>query len=153
MNKIPYNSVLALALAAAKGKAKPNTRGTARRKPRHLEAEEQRLFVKRWRMDPRTRVYPACAVPNGGKRSAREAVLMKAEGVEPGVPDWLCFQPNTTYNGLALEFKSPTGKGRVSDTQKHWHSLLRNAGWRVDIVTSAHDAWRVVTEYLSIDYP
>ena len=124
-----------------------------RRKPQHLEAIEQRLFIRRWRTDPRTRERAACAVPNGGRRSAREAALMKAEGVEAGVPDWLCFAPasdNTTV-GLAIEFKSPTGKGRVSDNQKRWHVLLRNAGWRVEIVTTAADAWRVVTSHLGID--
>jgi hypothetical protein len=123
-----------------------------RRKPQHLEAIEQRLFVKRWRTDPRTRAHPACAVPNGGRRSAREASLMKAEGVEAGVPDWLCFWPSFDKRavGLAIEFKSPTGKGRVSDNQKRWHELLRNAGWRVEIVTTAADAWRVVTSHLGI---
>lgn len=123
-----------------------------RRKPQHLEAMEQRLFVKRWRLDTRTRDVPACAIPNGGRRSAREAALMKAEGVEAGVPDWMCFVPSRDGTiGLALEFKSPTGKGRLSDHQKRWHLLLRNAGWRVEIVTTAVDAWRVVTHHLGIN--
>jgi hypothetical protein len=78
---------------------------------------------------------------------------MKAEGVEAGVPDWLCFTPasDNTAAGLAIEFKSPTGKGRVSDNQKRWHALLRKSGWRVEIVTTAADAWRVVTSHLGID--
>lgn len=123
-----------------------------RRKPQHLEAVEQRLFVKRWRLDARTREIPACAVPNGGRRSAREAALMKAEGVEAGVPDWLCFWPSRDGKsvGLAIEFKSPTGKGRVSDNQKRWHKLLRYAGWRVEIVTTAVDAWRIATNHLGM---
>ena len=142
MPKLPYNSVLAIALAA--GKKAP------RKRPQHLESVEQRLFVKRWRADPRTRDLPGCAVPNGGRRSIREAVTLKAEGTEPGVPDWLCFVPSRVdgTHGIALEFKSPTGKGRVSDTQKHWHALLRKYGWRVEIVTTAHDAWAVVTHHL-----
>jgi hypothetical protein len=113
-----------------------------------LESQEQRLFVARWRTDPRTKDLPACAVPNGGRRSAREAVILKQEGVEPGVPDWLCFTPSSQAIGLALEFKSPTGKGRVSPTQKLWHERLRRAGWRVEIVHSAVDAWRVIETHL-----
>jgi hypothetical protein len=125
-----------------------------RKRPKYLEAIEQRLFIRRYRLDARTRDVPACAVPNGGKRSAREAALMKAEGVEAGVPDWLCFAPGVGGGciGLAIEFKSPTGKGRVSENQKRWHELLRNVGWRVEIVTTADEAWRVVTNHLGIAY-
>lgn len=134
--------------------------GAPRRRPRHLESHEQRLFVQRFRLDPRTRDLPACAVPNGGLRSPREAAIMKAEGVEPGVPDWLLFAPQRILPnavsilgayGLALEFKSPTGKGRVTDHQKRWHALLRNSGWRVEIVTSAADAWRIVLDHLGYE--
>jgi hypothetical protein len=128
-------------------------RATTRKRPQYLEAIEQRLFIRRYRLDARTRDVPACAVPNGGKRSAREAALLKAEGVEAGVPDWLCFAPGTDGRsiGLALEFKSPTGKGRLSDNQKRWAELLRKVGWRVEIVTTAKDAWSVVTSHLGIE--
>ena len=131
-----------------------------RRRPRHLESREQRLFVRQFRLDPRTRNLPACAVPNGGLRSPREAAIMKAEGIEPGVPDWLLFAPRRFKPaavsmlgpwGLALEFKSPTGKGRVTEHQKRWHSLLREAGWRVEIVTNASDAWRIVLDHLGYE--
>jgi predicted methyltransferase len=50
-----------------------------------------------------------------------------------------------------LEFKSPTGKGRLSDNQKRWAELLRKVGWRVEIVTTAEDAWGVVTSHLGIE--
>ena len=131
-----------------------------RAKPRHLEAIEQRLFVKRWRLDHRTRDLPACAIPNGGKRGAREAALLKAEGVSAGVPDWMLFVPGHTFAdgrcvgrrvALALEFKSPAGAGRLSDAQAGWREKLRANGWRVEVVTSADQAWSVVCDYLGID--
>lgn len=137
------NSVLAIATAAAR-----NSHAAPRAKPRHLEAREQRLFVKRWRLDPRTHDLPACAVPNGGTRAPREAALMKAEGVSAGVPDWLLFTPNRKHSGLALEFKSPTNKGRITDTQEAWHRKLRSVGWCVQVVTSAQEAWDVAIAYL-----
>lgn len=127
-----------------------------RRKPKYLEAQAQRLFVKRWRLDPRTRDLPATAVPNGVRTSPIQAALAKADGMEAGVPDWVCFRQGfagqySVKVGLALEFKSPTGKGRVSPAQTQWHERLRENGWRVEIVTSAEDAWRIVCDYLGLE--
>jgi hypothetical protein len=122
--------------------------GTVRRKPRHLEAIEQRLFVQRYRLDPRTRDLPACAIPNGGRRGAREAAMLKAEGVTAGAPDWVLFVPTSGWAGLALEFKSPTGKGRVTNTQADFHEALRRQGWMVAVVTSALAAWDILIAYL-----
>lgn len=134
-----------------------------RAKPRYLEALEQRLFIKRLRLDPRTKDLPWCSVPNGGKRNAREAALLKAEGVQAGVPDWLCFvaamseEPpcedggSFLWHGLAIEFKSPTGKGRLSEAQEVWHERLREQGWCVEVCTTAEDAWRLTMEYLNLE--
>ena len=124
-----------------------------RKRPQYLEAIEQRLFIKRLRLDPRTKDLPWCSVPNGGKRSPREAALLKAEGVQAGVPDWMCFVPfcppdDYQLTGLAIEFKSPTGKGRLSDSQKVWHEQLAQAGWSVRVCTSAIEAWLVVEGWL-----
>lgn len=121
---------------------------SVRRKPRHLEAIEQRLFVQRFRLDPRTRSLPACAIPNGGRRGPREAALLKAEGVTAGAPDWVLFVPSNGSAGLALEFKSPTGKGRLTDAQVEFHEGLREYGWKVAVVTSAIAAWEILIAYL-----
>ena len=126
-------------------KAKP------RKRPQYLEAIEQRLFIKRLRLDPRTKDLPWCSVPNGGKRSPREAALLKAEGVQAGVPDWLCFVVKGNRVGLAIEFKSPTGKGRLSESQKEWHRKLYTEGWLVWVTTSAESAWRHTMEYLQLE--
>lgn len=125
---------------------------SVRKKPRHLEAIEQRLFIKRLRLDPRTKELPWCSVPNGGKRSPREAALLKAEGVQAGVPDWLLFVRSLEHDelesGLAIEFKSPSGRGRVSESQEQWHRMLEAEAWRVAICTTAEEAWIVVMDYL-----
>lgn len=114
--------------------------------PRHLESAEQRLFVQRFRLDPRTRDWPACAIPNGGRRGKVEAAIIKAEGVSAGAPDWVCFKSSGGYYGLALEFKSPTGKGRLTDAQRRWHHALEDEGWRVAVVTSADHAWTILCD-------
>ena len=123
--------------------------------PRHLESQEQRLFVHRVRLDPRTRDLPTFAVPNGGRRGKVEAAIFKAEGVSAGVPDWMCCVPrgggsHSPHNGLALEFKSPTGKGRLTEAQRAWHDKLREHGWRVEVVTTSSEAWAVLCDHLGI---
>ena len=140
--------------------ATASQRAKAPRKLAHPEAVEQRMFVKRWRMDPRTRDLPASAIPSGGNRSAREGAMMKADGLERGLPDWMLWQAEAPWPvsppagpepkvGLALEFKAP-GAGRVSPEQKGWHDALRQNGWQVAVVDSARDAWAIVTDYLAI---
>jgi len=137
-------------IPAKPSRTQPSRTQAPRAKPRHGEAVEQRLFVQRLRLDARTRDLPACAVPNGGRRGRLEAALLKGEGVSAGVPDWLCFQPSDTAHGLALEFKTPHGTGRVSPAQKEWHEKLRRAGWRVEVVTSAEAAWQVLCDHLGV---
>jgi hypothetical protein len=121
-----------------------------KKKPRHLESVEQRLFIQRFRLDPVTRYLTACAIPNGGKRSAREAAILKAEGVTAGAPDWVLFHQTARYVGLALEFKSPDGSGRVSPAQAYFLDGLRQNGWAVHIVKTAVEAWETLERYLNV---
>lgn len=141
---------------------------TTRRRPRYTEALEQRLLVKRLRLDPRTRDLPWTAVPNGMHASKVQAALAKADGMQAGVPDLLLFvagttalapyeiEPGVTFTptedvvGLALECKRPDGTGRVSERQARWHAMLRANGWRVEVVTTAAEGWRVITDHLGI---
>ncbi|MCW5591028.1 MAG: VRR-NUC domain-containing protein [Burkholderiales bacterium] len=126
--------------------------------PIYAESAEQRLFIQRWRLDPRTRDLPACAVPNAGRRGRAQAGIMKAEGMEPGVPDWLCFEPsaildpltNARYVGLALEFKSPTTKRKPTPAQQVWHLRLSARGWKVQVVYTKEEAWAAVCAYLGM---
>jgi hypothetical protein len=106
-------------------------------------------------MDPRTRDLLWSATMTGVNLGVRAAAMRKAQGVRRGVPDFLLYErsaaflgrPTPHYVGLALEFKSPDGKGRVSDEQKAWHEGLRENCWQVAVVTSAVDAWGVVAAY------
>lgn len=118
--------------------------------PRHLESEQQRAFVARFRLDPRTRDWPACAIPNGGRRGKIEASILKAEGVSAGAPDWVCFERSPMhptvdgfgfYTGLALEFKVDRRPSRITAQQAWWHERLADSGWYVVVVTTAEEAW------------
>jgi hypothetical protein len=46
-------------------------------------------------------------IPNGGARNKIVAAKLKAEGVKPGVSDYLLPAPVASYRGLFLELKAP----------------------------------------------
>lgn len=146
--KLSTASVLTLATAAAKLKAP-------------LESVEQALFVKRVRLDPRTKGLLWCAVPNGGTRHPREAANLKRQGVVAGVPDLLFFEPKigkasvkhyTTVQdfcfGLAIEMKRKPNK--VSPEQREWLTGLEARGWSTAVCYTAEEAWTTLCDYLSI---
>ena len=54
------------------------------------------------------------------------------------------------YTGLALEFKDPLGKGKVSPDQDIVTEKLRVQGWRVESPTTAVEAWMILCDYLGI---
>src|SRR6476469_9388016 len=86
--------------------------------------------VARW-LDVRGHLW--CHVPNGGKRSVRTAVALKAQGVKRGVPDMLVFsRPPRAPScvGAALELKRQ-GTNRVSEAQRDWLVALADLGWAV----------------------
>lgn len=75
-----------------------------------------------------------CAVPNGGWRDRRGAMMLKASGVERGVPDLLIFDRPPLMQGkvgTALELKreGPMRKSAVSKYQKEWLENLNLRGW------------------------
>jgi hypothetical protein len=79
------------------------------------------------------------AVPNGGRRGVREAVALRRQGVQSGIPDLVLPGPDTRWRCLAIELKRSKG-GRVSEEQEAWHRLLRSCGWRVLVCCGADDA-------------
>jgi hypothetical protein len=138
--KLSTASVLTLATSAAKVKAP-------------LEAVEQALFVKRVRLDPRTRGLLWTATANGGHRHKATAAKLKGQGVVPGVPDLLFFEPlpenNTHYRiGLAIEMKRRPNK--PTPEQKEWLSGLEARGWSCAVCYSAEEAWTTLCDYLGL---
>ncbi len=145
----------------------PFGRGKARKSPRqrkpridreHAEAvalmklvelHKARLPALRWLF----------AVPNGGwrgkPRKLRNATLpptaackAKAEGVRPGVPDYLWPQRSGSYVGLALELKAPKPHGDGPTTeQRKWLAHLEAQGWRRVVAYGAEEAWAAIREY------
>jgi len=89
------------------------------------------------------------AVPNGGLRNRMVAIKLKAEGVQPGVPDLILPVPKKGRTGLAIEMKVKPNKETIE--QKWWLSSLENYGWVVAVCYSADEAIRIICKYLDIE--
>lgn len=87
------------------------------------------------------------AIPNGGRRNAREAAIMKAEGVLAGIPDMMLALPNGKYGGLFIEMKA--GKGRNSSAQDQMQKMLVGVGYCVVICRSFEEFQITVRNYVA----
>lgn len=71
------------------------------------------------------------SVPNGGKRSKSEAMILKATGVVAGVSDLIIIQPNRI---IFIELK--TEKGVQSNEQKSFEKKVKNLGFEYYLIRS-----------------
>lgn len=83
---------------------------------------------------------------NEGKQSPIAGARMRAQGVRPGVSDYLLLVPRGAWHGLALEVKAPTGK--LSDAQRAWLDLVCGQGYFIAIAYSLDEAMVYITRYL-----
>lgn len=120
---------------------------------RYAESEEQAAVVSRLHRDPRFNRIPWFGSPSAARRTPQEVAVAKMLGMRPGVPDLLILCPSKlgSFIGLALEFKNPNGKGKVSKDQAEWHEWLRAAGWRVEVPINRHEAWAGICDHLGIE--
>lgn len=113
---------------------------------KHPESQLQRACITWLRLQ-----YPkvvAFAIPNGGKRNAREGAILKAEGVLAGVPDLFIAEPHGHYSGLFIEMKA--GRGTTTEAQDAMIRRLGEAGYCVDVCRSLEDFQAVVRGYVSL---
>lgn len=113
---------------------------------RFIESELQKTCVRWFGYQ-----YPGYApllfaVPNGGKRNAKEAARLKAEGVRAGVTDLILLVPNNDYPALCIELK--TKQGKPSDLQIEWQKAAQNVGNKVVTCRSIDEFMNEINEYL-----
>ena len=87
-------------------------------------------------------------MPNGGKRNAREAAILKAEGVTAGVADAILLVPNQEHHALLVEFK--TESGRQSEHQKQWQADAEAQGYQYEIIKNLDTFIATIENYLSL---
>ena len=113
------------------------------------EAEEQRALFE-W-AGYMVRQYPELRymyhVPNGGRRNAREAALLRAEGVKKGVPDIVLPVARGEHHGLYIELKRQKS-GSLSREQKAYLDFLHRQGYRAVMCRGWRQAANVIQAYL-----
>ena len=88
-------------------------------------------------------------IPNEGNRSSKmDGSIRKSLGIVAGAPDTFLFVPKGIFHGLAVEFKTSTG--RQSESQKLFQERLERMTYRYEIVRSLDDFITVINSYLSI---
>jgi hypothetical protein len=70
------------------------------------------------------------------------------KGYTRGHPDLLVHQLHSKYSGMAIEFKTPTGKGSASPDQDAFMNNLRNNGWCCDVLDFYDDCIVKIIEYM-----
>lgn len=88
--------------------------------------------------------------PNGGWRDAREAAKFKAMGTRAGFPDLFLAIPSHGYHGLFVELK--TDKGRQSESQKEWETMLTLYGYKYVLIRDLGTFRKTINDYLNISY-
>lgn len=139
---------------------KPRKRKPAAPKPPTEHQEQAELF--HWSRS-QIKAIPALrmlfAIPNGaklpygknrnGQRFSKEAMKLKKEGLEPGVPDTFLAYPAAGKYGLFVEMKrAKKSLSTTSPEQLAWHSALSAMGYRVEVCYGWEAARDVILNYL-----
>lgn len=115
-----------------------------RSNPKHEESKLQRSCVTWFRLQYPD--YVLFAVPNGGFRNAREAGILKAEGVLAGVADLFLMFPNKGYMGMFIEMKY--GNGKQSEAQINFQANAQKLGYKYVIANSIESFMNEINSYL-----
>ena len=114
---------------------------------RHLESKLQQHCIQYFDYK-----YPSMhkllfAVPNGGKRSIKTAMILKSEGVRAGVADLMLTVARHGYHGLFIEMKY--GKGTQEDSQKEFQAAVEAQGYKYIVCRSFDQFQEEIKNYLS----
>lgn len=88
------------------------------------------------------------AIPNGGKRNAKEAYFLKLSGVKAGVPDMMFPAARHGFYGLFIELK--VGKNKPTKAQIEWIMRLQQNGYLAAVCYGAKQAIELINIYFNI---
>lgn len=117
-------------------------------KRKSTESVEQIKFIQHVRT-----FYPEIvvfSVPNGGDVTASQRIRLTHEGMLAGVPDVLLFGLHRPT--LAIEFKRPDGKGKISTEQQAVQLQMEGVGAVVCVAKSADQAKGFLQSWLTKVY-
>lgn len=88
---------------------------------------------------------PMFAVPNGGRRNAKEAYFLKLSGVKAGVPDMMFPAARHGYHGMFIELK--VGRNKPTPAQERWLHELNAAGYLARVCWGREQAIELIDWY------
>ena len=114
---------------------------------KHLEDNLQEACITWFRYQ-----YPYLSkilfhAPNGGKRSLKEAMILKKQGVVPGVADLILLKSNANHNSLCIEMKSK--EGIQTDNQKAWQKDCEVHNNAYFVCKSLDNFIEIINDYLN----
>ena len=86
-------------------------------------------------------------VPNGQKRTSRQAAWLHEEGLVNGVSDMILLKPNSKHGYLCIENK--TKKGKQSAEQKIFQQEVEKHGGKYVIIRSLDEFIETIESYLN----
>jgi len=124
----------------------------------------EQVELMRWTRETATLAqYPDAswlfAIPNGAKlpytgkgknRYSKQAMILKSEGLQPGVPDLCLPVAAGGYHGLFVELKSLRKGAKVSPEQAVWIAKLKEFGYQVDVCFGWEAARDAIKGYLEL---
>lgn len=119
----------------------------ARRKPSCEEHRLQCAEVRYMRSAHRELSRVFFCVPNGQKRTVRQAAWLHDEGLVNGVSDMILLKPNSKHGYLCIENKTRTG--RQSPDQILFQQAVESHGGKYVVVRSLDEFIRNIEDYLN----
>ena len=97
-------------------------------------------FIRRFKED-------IIIIPGLGEHQTTSSLRSDSflKGYTSGTPDIIILNPHRYYSGLCLEFKSPTGKGKVSENQQMFLNKMEQMNYKV-IISNDYD--EIIVELL-----
>ena len=86
------------------------------------------------------------SVPNGGRRNAWTAKILKDEGAQAGVSDLILLIPRHGFAGLLMECKKPDGK--QSESQKEFERLATKYKYKYVVFRSLPEFQKIIMWYI-----
>ena len=121
-----------------------STTGLKRKATKHEEDTLQAAVVKWWQHQYPEFAGLLFAVPNGGRRDAREGARLKQGGVVSGVSDLILLVPRPHILLLELKIKG----GKVSDAQKAWLAKAAAIGHTAAVAYDFHAARAAIQAHI-----
>ena len=100
-------------------------------------------------------IKEAIIVPGLGEHQSNSNVRADAyyKGYQGGQPDILLLNYHNKYKGLAIEFKTPTGRGVLSKNQENYMNQLKHNGFMTLVSCDYDETLTTIIKYsLGIRY-